>query len=267
MESLKCNVSTHSSIWEITRFYYWISEESNVKRLIHIFLIVFCCLLSGSSFAESRFSAGLISPDNVNLSARDFLRFYAINDSQEKENTLMYALGVQEATEGKTWCGYEQVDRATINQTVLAWLERQSMVKADIRASTMIEDALVKNYPCQGKDPQAKIISRLSPVLSLTPDTYNLSGNDFFKFWVSGHQQDKLRAGIYLLGVEDATENKSWCGYGLFKTLTLNEVVYAFLKTKPREELNGRAADLIVRKLMEHSCDTGVKNETLHSQR
>lgn len=262
MESLECNVSTHSSIWEISRLYYWISEGSNVKRPFYILLIILCCLLSGGSFAESRFVAGLISPDNVNLSARDFLRFYAINDSQEKENILMYALGVQEATEGKTWCGYEQVDRATINQTVLAWLERQSIVKSDIRASTMIEDALVKNYPCQGKDTQAKIISKLTSVLSLTPDAYNLSGNDFFKLWVSGHQQDKLRAGIYLLGIEDTTENKLWCGYDLFKTVTLNEAVYAFLKNKSREELNGRAADLIVRKLMEYPCNKGVKNET-----
>lgn len=48
----------------------------------------------------------------------------------------------------------------------------------------------------------------------------------------SKYDVDKLRAGIYLLGVEDATEKKLWCGYDLFKTLTLNEIVYVFLKIK-----------------------------------
>ncbi|EFI5594137.1 hypothetical protein KUS98_004507 [Escherichia coli] len=259
MNSLECNEFNHSSVWEITKFYYWMSEGCNVKRSFYILLTILCCLLSGSSFAESRIVAGLISPDNVNLSVRDFLQFYTSNNSQEKENTLMYVLGVEEATEGKTWCGYDHIDSATINQTVLAWLERQSTIKSDIRASTLIEDALVKNYPCKDREPQAKMISRSSPVLSLTPEVFNLSGNDFFRLWVSGNQQDKLRAGIYLLGIEDAAENKLWCGYDLFKTLTLNEIIYALLKNKTREELNGRAADVIVEKLMEYPCDTGVE--------
>ncbi|MDI5829407.1 hypothetical protein MJN51_31300, partial [Salmonella enterica subsp. enterica serovar Kentucky] len=43
---------------------------------------------------------------------------------QEKDNTLMYVLGVADATEGKTWCGYGQVDSITINHTVLAWLDQ-----------------------------------------------------------------------------------------------------------------------------------------------
>lgn len=258
MESLDCNSSDYLSIRKMVSFYYSMSERCNVKRPLHIFFIILCCLYSGGSFAGSRFVAGLISPDNVNLNVHDFLRFYAINNSQEKENTLMYALGVQEVTEGKTWCRYEHVDSATINQTILATLEKQSTVKADIRASTMIEVALVKNYPCQEKKLPANIISRTSPDLSLTPETYNLSGNDFFRLWVSGNEQNKLRAGIYLLGIEDATENKLWCGYDFFKSLTLNEIIYSFLKNKTREELNVRAADVIVGKLMEYPCDAGT---------
>ncbi|ELF2047228.1 hypothetical protein RBO97_004229, partial [Salmonella enterica subsp. enterica serovar Typhimurium] len=104
-------------------------------------------------------------------------------------------------------------------------------------------------------DSSIKIASRSSPILSLTPDALNLSGNDFFKFWVSGNQRDKLRAGVYLLGVEDATENKLWCGYALFKTLTLNELVYVSLKNKTNEELNSRAAELIINKLIEYPCN------------
>ncbi|EDT3455535.1 virulence protein, partial [Salmonella enterica subsp. enterica serovar Saintpaul] len=46
-----------------------------------------------------------------------------------------------------------------------------------------------------------------------------------------------------------------WCGYALFKTLTLNELVYVSLKNKTNEELNSRAAELIINKLIEYPCN------------
>ncbi|EEC6625467.1 hypothetical protein G3697_003683 [Salmonella enterica] len=249
------DVSHYSAICGVTGDYYRISATYHIKRSIRVFLIILCCLLPGGVFAGSLINAGFISPDNVNLSTQDFLKFYAIDNVQKKDNTLMYMLGVADATEGKAWCGYGQVDSITINHTVLTWLEQHAVTKPDVRASILIEEALVKNFPCQRTDPSIKIASRSSPILSLTPDALNLSGNDFFKFWVSGNQLDKLRAGIYLLGVEDATEKKLWCGYDLFKTLTLNELVYVSLKNKTNEELNSRAAELIINKLIEYPCN------------
>lgn len=261
MKKSDCGTSHHSSGCDMTGDDYRISATYRIKRSLRVFLISLCCLLPGGAFAGSLINTGVISPDNVNLSTRDFLRFYASDNSQEKDNTLMYMLGVADATEGKNWCGYGQVDSITINHTVLAWLERYSVKKPDVRASILIEESLVKNFPCQGTEPSVKTASRPSPVLSLTPDALNLSGNDFFAFWVSDNQVDKLRAGIYLLGVEDATERKVWCGYDLFKTLTLNELVYVFLKNKTHEELNSRAAELIINKLMKYPCDTDFFNK------
>ncbi|EAA2611969.1 hypothetical protein DNM44_05045 [Salmonella enterica subsp. enterica] len=255
MKKSTYDVSHHSAVCGVTGNYYRISVTYHIKRSIRVFLIILCCLLPGGVFAGSLINAGFISPDNVNLSIRDFLGFYASDNLQEKDNTLMYVLGVADATEGKTWCGYGQVDSITINHTVLTWFEQHVVKKPDARASVLIEEALVKNFPCQRTDSSIKIASRSSPILSLTPDALNLSGNDFFKFWVSGNQRDKLRAGVYLLGVEDATENKLWCGYALFKTLTLNELVYVSLKNKTNEELNSRAAELIINKLIEYPCN------------
>lgn len=94
----------------------------------------------------------------------------------------MYMLGVEDATEGKAWCGYGQVDSITINHTVLTWFEQHAVKKPDVRASILIEEALVKNFPCQRTDSSIKIASRSSPILSLTPDALNLSGNDFLNF-------------------------------------------------------------------------------------
>ncbi|ECC4293405.1 hypothetical protein C1B24_21515, partial [Salmonella enterica] len=109
------DVSHHSAICGVTGDYYRISATYHIKRSIRVFLIILCCLLPGGVFAGSLINAGLISPDNVNLSIRDFLGFYASDNLQEKDNTLMYVLGVADATEGKTWCGYGQVDSITIN--------------------------------------------------------------------------------------------------------------------------------------------------------
>lgn len=255
MKKSTYDVSHHSAVCGVTGDYYRISATYHITRSVRVFLIILCCLLSGGAFAGSPINAGFISPDNVNLSTRDFLKFYATDNVQKKDNALMYMLGVADATESKAWCGYGQVDSITINHTVLAWLDRYSVKKPDARASVLIEEALVKNFPCQRTDSSIKIASRSSPILSLTPDALNLSGNDFFKFWVSGNQRDKLRAGVYLLGVEDATEKKLWCGYDLFKTLTLNEIVYVFLKNKTHKELNSRAAELIINKLIEYPCN------------
>lgn len=44
-------------------------------------------------FCRSLINAGLISPDNVNLSTQDFLKFYATDNVQKKDNALMYMLG------------------------------------------------------------------------------------------------------------------------------------------------------------------------------
>ncbi len=225
------------------------------KRCLRIILIILGCLLSDAVLAGPWVNGELISPDKTNLSTRDFLRFYNSESLQEKDNTLMYVLGVSDATESKTWCGYGQISSITINHIVLAWLERHAITKTDIRASVLIEEALVQNFPCQGNKPSVQVVSQLSPSQYLTPDTLNLSGNDFYRFWVSGSQLDKLRAGIYLLGVEDSTERKIWCGYDTFKTLTLNELVYVFLKNKTHEELNFRAAGIIINKLINYPCE------------
>lgn len=230
-----------------------------MKQLTRMIPIIFLYLFSGSIFAQPRILAGLIDPDNVNLSTRDFLTFYASNDPQEKENVLMYMLGVADATEGKTWCGYSRTDSAVLYQTALAYLHQQSLTKPKVRASSLIEEAFIKNYACRGSETPVKLAPRPASVLSLTPDVLNLSGNDFSRFWISGNEQEKLRAGIYLLGVEDATERKLWCGYDLFKTVTLNELVYISVKNKTHDELNSRAAKIILEKFMNYPCDSGGK--------
>ncbi|MGS9092459.1 Rap1a/Tai family immunity protein, partial [Salmonella enterica subsp. enterica serovar Infantis] len=79
-------------------------------------------------------------------------------------------------------------------------------------------------------------------------------GNEFLKYSLTGKQRDKLSEGVYMLVVQHETENKLWCGYALFKTLTLKELVYVSIKNKNKDELNSRAAHIIINKLKEYTC-------------
>lgn len=80
------DVSHHSAICGVTGDYYRISATYHIKRSIRVFLIILCCLLPGGAFAGSPINAGFISPDNVNLSTQDFLKFYATDNVQKKDN-------------------------------------------------------------------------------------------------------------------------------------------------------------------------------------
>ena len=50
---------------------------------------------------------------------------------------------------------------------------------------------------------------------------------------------------LYLLGVMDATEGKSWCNYQTYKTITLRERIYEAFKKPRKYQFNNRAATVI----------------------
>lgn len=64
----------------------------------------------------------------------------------------------------------------------------------------------------------------------LTVDSVNLRAEQFFKSYMSNDVRERENAELYLLGVMDATEGKSWCDYRTFKTITLRERILDDLK-------------------------------------
>jgi hypothetical protein len=83
------------------------------------------------------------------------------------------------------------------------------------------------------------------PVQPLNSDAVNLTGASFLEAYLSPDRDRKEKALLYLLGVQDATEGKSWCSYRQFKTITLQEFVYQHLKGLPPQRLGERASALI----------------------
>ena len=79
----------------------------------------------------------------------------------------------------------------------------------------------------------------------ITADNVNLSAGDFLPEFINQSPERRAAARLYLLGVLDATEGRSWCSYSQLKTTTINEFVFEHLKKQPSEKLTLRASVLI----------------------
>ena len=94
--------------------------------------------------------------------------------------------------------------------------------------------------PCTATQPGLPTTSQ-----PISIDSINLRADVFFNNLTSQSDQVRERAQLFLLGVQDATEGKSWCGYRAFKTITLREDIYEYFKKLPHERLAERAAVII----------------------
>lgn len=74
-------------------------------------------------------------------------------------------------------------------------------------------------------------------------DSVNLSAEDFFRAYFSDDQKENVL--FYLLGVLDTTEGKVWCNYKSFKTITLRENIFEYIKALSPERSKERASAII----------------------
>ncbi|MCE3252501.1 MAG: hypothetical protein K0Q67_1521 [Cellvibrio sp.] len=81
--------------------------------------------------------------------------------------------------------------------------------------------------------------------MAITEDRVNLSAAEFLPEFISKSPERRTAARLYLLGVLDSSEGKTWCSYNQIKTVTINEFVFEYLKKQPAEKLKPRASALI----------------------
>ncbi len=109
--------------------------------------------------------------------------------------------------------------------TMVLWVAPASLARAD-------ERAIPSDFEIQARD-------------GITFDSINLTAKRFFKSYMSGSADERKSARLYLLGVLDATEGKSWCDYQTFKSITLGETVFLAFKKLNSQQLNERASHVI----------------------
>ena len=79
----------------------------------------------------------------------------------------------------------------------------------------------------------------------ITINSVNLTAKHFFKSYMSDSADERRSAELYLLGVMDATEGKSWCDYRTFKPDTLRGRIFEGFKKLENRRLNERASKAI----------------------
>lgn len=90
-----------------------------------------------------------LEPDAINLPASVFLSGLTSQDNHIRERAHIFMLGVQEATEGRGWCGYQKFKTITFREDVYEYFKKLPGTRHGERAALIIEEALRKNYPCK----------------------------------------------------------------------------------------------------------------------
>ena len=81
--------------------------------------------------------------------------------------------------------------------------------------------------------------------------TNNLSINteSFMNAYMSDNLEQRRLAEMYLVGVIDSTEGRTWCGYGVASPNAIQEQAYIGLKKSLKDSPSIRASDAIVSNL------------------
>ena len=113
-------------------------------------------------------------------------------------------------------------------------------------ARPLLGSFLVAGFTCNST------LADSSPSSVITYDSINLSAADFLPNFISQSTEKREAARLYLLGVLDSTEGKTWCSYSQIKTVTINEFVFEYLRKQSAEKLKARASTLIEEALTNH---------------
>ena len=98
-----------------------------------------------------RFKKKSLSSDQVNLTAETFFSEFTSKTESDREKAKLYLLGVQDITEGKSWCGYKTLKTITLQEFVFEYFKKLPPARMKERASNLIEEALHKSFPCKVK--------------------------------------------------------------------------------------------------------------------
>lgn len=92
-----------------------------------------------------------IHEDSVNLLAKTFLNEFVSSDDNARKLVRLYLLGVLDATEGKTWCGYKTLKTVALIEVIFEYMKKLTPTQLERRASMVIEESLKKSFPCKAR--------------------------------------------------------------------------------------------------------------------
>ena len=137
-------------------------------------------------------------------------------------------------------------------------------------ATIILLSALFSGEAAAGRDYTMKLksypIKKMTPVRQkITPDSVNYSAADFFEAYTGNGDNDRNKVLLYLLGVLDTTEGKTWCNYDSVKITPLRAVILEYFKKLPQNELAKERASAVIEKALRNSFPSckGNRSTTL----
>jgi len=203
-----------------------------------------------------------------------FLVSYYSKDQEEQKAANAFLLGVADTFEGKTWCSRDDYYlSSTIFEAVNEGVKKMGLPRYNERAAYVIAEILEKKYPCNKGEKLSSTFVQNDSIPASKYDPYKknitLTGEGLTNEWVvkqgdnifvpslslrhflipykSNGMEERSTAYAFLLGVVDATEGKTWCGYYRFKSITVREVVYSDLRDIDPSRYDERAAYVVSR--------------------
>lgn len=135
-------------------------------------------------------------------------------------------------------------------------------LKLSDSSTAVIQVAVVSIFlasAAYARDYSANFTKPLPPDQSIVFENTNLTARDFLNAMMSDSIEDRRYSELYLLGVLDATEGSIWCDYKTYKTITIDERLFANFKLLSQQQLDERAAVVIKNVLRKEFPCGGIK--------
>jgi hypothetical protein len=127
-------------------------------------------------------------------------------------------------------------------------------------AVTVVAIAIALHGPgAQATETRNRLTNPSSPSQNVIIENTGITIGEFWQAYTSDDTDHRRRAELFLLGVLDATEGVTWCGYGAYKTITIDERLYSQLKKLNALDGSARAAR-VIGQVLSKSFPCGSKN-------
>lgn len=120
----------------------------------YFLLLILCNSLVGIFKVEASVPQSsrpeVISIDSVALTAEHFWRAYTSSNEADQHAARFFLLGVMDATEGKSWCSYQQFKTISLRDYLNGYFRNLPETQMQLRAAIVIETALIGLNECKG---------------------------------------------------------------------------------------------------------------------
>jgi len=120
-----------------------------IIALLSIYLLSSCSIAADKPIAIPDNEKQRIVSQNLSITTKLFFKAYMSKNIEQRRLAEMYVIGVIDASEGVSWCGFGVASPDAIQEQVYIGLENMLKKSPNERASTAIKSKLEELLPCK----------------------------------------------------------------------------------------------------------------------